>query len=88
MTSTDFLDSLDEADREQFIKIADEITQEANELVKQQEAENRENILKAGGKIITLTDDQRKQWVETMKPVWKQFEDDIGADLIQSAAKS
>ena len=86
MTSSEFLESLSDEDRAQFLAIADEVTQEANESVKQAEAANRENILKAGGKIITLTPEQRAEWVETMKPVWNQFEDDIGKDLIDAAA--
>jgi C4-dicarboxylate-binding protein DctP len=88
MTSKDWLDSLKPDVREQFLKIADEVTQEANLMVKTQEEENRQNILKAGGKINVLTDAQRKQWVDAMKPVWKQFESEIGADLIEAAAGS
>jgi tripartite ATP-independent periplasmic transporter solute receptor, DctP family len=85
MTSSDFLNSLSKADREQFVAIADEVTQKANQSVKAKEAANRANILKAGGKINVLTPEQRKEWVDTMKPVWKQFESDIGKDLIESA---
>ncbi|TPE51825.1 TRAP transporter substrate-binding protein [Maribrevibacterium harenarium] len=86
MTSSEFLDSLSDEDRAQFLAIADAVTQEANESVKAKEAANRENILKAGGKINSLTPAQRSEWVETMKPVWKQFESDIGKDLIDAAA--
>ncbi|PLX96565.1 MAG: C4-dicarboxylate ABC transporter [Desulfuromonas sp.] len=86
MTSTDFLDSLKPEVRDQLMKIADEVTQQANNEVKAKEAKNRQNILDAGGKINVLTPEQRKQWVDAMKPVWKQFEDEIGADLIQAAA--
>lgn len=86
MTSSDFLSSLSDEDRAQFMAIADEVTQEANESVKAKEAANRENILKAGGTINTLTPEQRAEWVDTMKPVWKQFEGDIGKNLIDAAA--
>ncbi|SBS28199.1 C4-dicarboxylate-binding periplasmic protein precursor [Marinomonas aquimarina] len=86
MTSSEFLSSLSDEDRAQFIAIADAVTQEANESVKAKEAANRENILKAGGTINTLSPEQRAEWVETMKPVWKQFESDIGKDLIDAAA--
>ncbi|ETX10053.1 C4-dicarboxylate ABC transporter [Marinomonas ushuaiensis DSM 15871] len=86
MTSSEFLASLSSADRAQFIQIADEVTQAANLNVKVAEAANRANILKAGGKINSLTPAQRQQWVDTMSPVWKQFEKDIGKDLIQAAA--
>ncbi|MEC8081837.1 MAG: TRAP transporter substrate-binding protein [Pseudomonadota bacterium] len=86
MTSSEFLSSLSDEDRTQFLAIADAVTQEANQSVKAKEAANRENILKAGGTINTLTPEQRTEWVETMKPVWKQFESDIGKDLIDAAA--
>lgn len=88
MTSTDFLDSLKPDVREKLLKIADEVTQQANEEVKAKEAKNRQNILDAGGKINVLTPEQRQQWVDAMKPVWKQFEGQIGADLINTAAGS
>ena len=86
MTSKQFLDSLDADTRNKLIKIADDVTVAANNSVKDKEEANRQNILKAGGKINELTADQRKQWVDAMKPVWKQFENEIGADLIAAAA--
>ncbi len=86
MTSKEFLDSLDADVRTQFLQIADEVTQQANLEVKAKEAKNRENILAAGGKINTLTPELRTEWVNSMKPVWKQFEKPIGKELIDSAA--
>lgn len=86
MTSSEFLKSLSPEDRAQLTQIADEVTQEANLSVKAAEEENRQNIIKAGGKINTLTPAQRQEWVNTMKPVWQQFESYIGKDLIDAAA--
>ena len=37
---------------------------------------------------MTLTPEQREKWREMVKPVWKQFEDAIGADLIKAAEAS
>jgi len=88
MTSKEFLDSLDAETRSKLIQIADEVTVAANNSVKDKEEANRKNILDAGGKINELTPAQRKQWVDAMKPVWKQFEDEIGADVIAAAAAS
>lgn len=88
MTSSEFLDGLDDDVRTQFLQIADEVTQAANESVKAAESANRANILKAGGKINELTPAQRQEWVDTMKPVWSEFERDIGKKLIQSAAEA
>ncbi|MEE4166565.1 MAG: DctP family TRAP transporter solute-binding subunit, partial [Desulfocapsaceae bacterium] len=88
MTSTDFLDSLKPDVKAKFLEICDAVTQEANLSVKAAEMKNKQNIINSGGKINELTPEQRKIWVETMKPVWKQFEKEIGADLIDAAANS
>jgi C4-dicarboxylate-binding protein DctP len=88
VTSTEWLNSLDEDVRTQFITIVDEVTAQANASVAAQEAANRQNILDAGGEIRELTAEQRKAWVDVMKPVWSKFEDDIGADLIAAAEGS
>ena len=88
MTSKEFLDSLDADTRAKLIDIADRVTVAANNVVKSAEEVNRQNIIKAGGKLNQLNADQRKQWVDAMKPVWKQFEAEIGADIIAAAASS
>ena len=85
VTSKEWLDSLETEVREQFLQIVGEVTVEANNSVAQKEAENRENIIKAGGAVRELDADQRKAWVEAMKPVWTKFEGDIGKDLIDAA---
>ena len=48
----------------------------------------RDSILDAGGTIRELSPEQRKAWVDVMKPVWTKFESDIGADLIEAAVAS
>ncbi|MBO0661912.1 DctP family TRAP transporter solute-binding subunit [Jiella sp. MQZ9-1] len=88
VTSTDWLNGLDPEVRDQFLKIADEVTQEANARVAEVEQKNRQNIIDAGGKVRELTPEQREKWVETMKPVWDQFKGDIGQDLIDAAVAS
>lgn len=85
VTSTEWLNGLEPDVRDQFLKIVDEVTQVANAEVADTEMANRENIIKAGGTIRELTDDQRKAWVDAMKPVWDKFQDDIGVDLINAA---
>ena len=85
VTSKEWLDGLDADVRDQFLAIVDEVTQAANDAVGQTEAKNRQNILDAGGTIRELTGEQRQAWVSAMKPVWDQFEGDIGKDLIEAA---
>lgn len=88
VTSTEWLNSLDPEIRDQFVKIVDEVTIEANASVAATEAANRENIIKAGGVIRELNPEQRQAWVDSMKPVWTKFQDDIGVDLIEAAVAS
>lgn len=88
VTSKEWLDGLPADVREQFLKIADEVTQTANDNVGKKEAANRQNIINAGGVVREMTPAQRKIWVDTMKPVWAKFEGDIGKDLIDAAVSS
>jgi C4-dicarboxylate-binding protein DctP len=49
--------------------------------------EGKAKIAASKAKIHQLTPEQRKKWQEAMKPVWKKFEKDIGADVIDAAQK-
>ena len=46
----------------------------------------RQSIVDAKSTIRELSPEQREAWVSVMKPVWQQFEGDIGADVIETAA--
>lgn len=85
VTSKEWLDGLDPEIRDQFLKIVAEVTKQSNDEVAKEEETCRDNIAKAGTEIRELSDEQRAKWVETMKPVWDQFKDDIGQDLIDAA---
>jgi len=39
-------------------------------------------------KVVPMTKEQLAAWRTAMKPVWKKFEGEIGADLIQAAQKA
>ena len=85
VSSVDFLDSLDPAVREQFLTILNDVTTSRNAAVKEVDLAARQSILDAGGKIVELTPEQRTVWVETMKPVWSQFAEEVGQDNIDAA---
>jgi C4-dicarboxylate-binding protein DctP len=85
VTSTEFWDGLDADVRDQLATILKEVTEARNAESYAVNQENRKLILDAGGTIRELTPEQRQQWVEAMKPVWAQFEGDIGAELIEAA---
>lgn len=85
VTSVDWLDGLDADVRDQFLTILEEVTTERNAAVGQVDADSRQAVLDAGGVIRELTPEQRQAWVDAMKPVWDQFEADVGADNIAAA---
>ena len=88
VTSTEWLDGLEPEVRDQFLTIVNETTKAANDAVADTEAKNRQNILDSGSTIRELSDEQREQWVSTMKPVWDRFRDDVGQDVIDAAQAS
>ena len=85
VTSVDFLDSLDADVRDQFLTILDEVTVTRNAESFAVNEVAKQSIIDAGGTILELTPEQRAVWVETMKPVWEQFVDDVGQDNIDAA---
>jgi len=85
VTSVDFLDSLDADVRDQFTTILDEVTTTRNAEAFAVNETAKQSITDAGGVIRQLTEEQRAAWVETMKPVWDQFVDDVGQDNIDAA---
>jgi len=87
VASTKWLADLQPDVRDQFLKILEEVTNARNAESTKVNEEAKALILKAGGKIRTLTPAQRAEWVSVMKPVWKKFEDQIGADTIEAALK-
>ena len=86
ITNTKFWSGLPDDVRSELGKIMAEVSVEVN---KQSEALNqgdKQRILDAKTtEIIALNDEQRAKWRDAMKPVWKKFEADIGADLIKAA---
>ncbi|MBL4750004.1 MAG: DctP family TRAP transporter solute-binding subunit [Amylibacter sp.] len=85
VTNVDWLAGLDADVRDQFLKIVAEVTAARNKESTALNDAAKASIIAAGGKVVTLTADQRQVWVDTMKPVWAKFEGDVGADNIAAA---
>jgi C4-dicarboxylate-binding protein DctP len=89
ITNSQFWNSLQPDVRTELESILAEVSVEVN---KQAEALNqtaRQKIIDAKtSEVVTLTPEQRNEWREAMKPVWKQFSKEIGADLIKAADDS
>ena len=85
VTSTEWWNGLDEDVRTQIATILNEVTVARNAESEKVNQEAKEAIITAGGEIRSLDADQRQAWVDAMKPVWDQFEGDVGADNIAAA---
>jgi C4-dicarboxylate-binding protein DctP len=89
VTSTEFWMSLPDDIRAEVKKALDEATLYGNEIAASQDLEDKQKIIDSKRtEIIILTDAERNQWIEAMKPVWTKFEDEIGKDLIDAAYHS
>lgn len=85
VASVDWLDGLDPEIRDQFLTILNEVTVLRNAESTAVNEGAKQSIIAAGGEVRQLDVDQRAAWVEAMKPVWTQFEGDVGAEAIAAA---
>ncbi|CAB1402954.1 TRAP transporter substrate-binding protein [Pseudomonas fluorescens] len=86
ITNTKFWNGLPPDVRSELDKIVVEVTAHVNKEAQQLNESDKQRIVAAKTtEIITLTPEEREQWREAMKPVWKKFEADIGPELISAA---
>jgi C4-dicarboxylate-binding protein DctP len=71
--------------RDQFLTLVGEVTEARNSESTAVNESAKQEIIKAGGVVRSLTAEQRAAWVEAMKPVWDQFAGDVGEDNIAAA---
>ncbi|HDR0619229.1 TRAP transporter substrate-binding protein [Pasteurella multocida] len=89
IVNTNFWNSIPEDIRAELSKILDEVSVEVNKKSHDLNLADKQKIIDSkASTIITLTPEQREKWRDAVRPVWKQFEDEIGADLIQAAEAS
>ncbi|GLZ27678.1 C4-dicarboxylate-binding periplasmic protein DctP [Stutzerimonas stutzeri] len=89
ITKTKFWKGLPEDVRTELEAVMAEVTVEVNRQADELNQKDKQAIAGAGTtEIIELTPEQRAKWREAMQPVWKKFENEIGADLIKAAEAS
>jgi C4-dicarboxylate-binding protein DctP len=88
VTNTEFWDGLPDDIRADLERILGEVTAKYNAEANRINDEARQKVLDAGVEIRELTPEQREAWVDAMKPVWDQFRDDIGSDLLDAAGQA
>lgn len=89
ITSKKFWDGLADADRDMLKTAMDEAIAHGNGLAAEINERDRKRIAESGyTKIVELSAEDRAKWVEAMRPVWAQFEKEIGKELIEAAEAS
>ncbi|TRX73522.1 TRAP transporter substrate-binding protein [Pseudomonas mangiferae] len=78
--------SIPHATRTQLEAIIDEVTFAVNHAAEEQNRADRERIVATGKtQVVSLSAEERQAWREAMRPVWKQFEPNIGEDILKAA---
>lgn len=89
VSSRKFWGDLPDDVRDEVKKALDEAVVYGNEVALQKSVDDKQLIIDSGrSEVIELTPEERAQWVQVMKPVWKKFEKDIGKDVIDAAYAS
>ncbi len=87
ITSDRFWKGLPDDVRGELEKIVAEVTAEVNKLAEQENQDAKQAVVDSGRtQVMDLTKEEKAAWREAMKPVWKTFEGDIGANNIEAAA--
>jgi C4-dicarboxylate-binding protein DctP len=89
ITSTEFWMGLPDDIRAEVKKALDEALVFGNQVAAEKAIADRQKIIDSKrSQVVELTDAQRQQWVDVMKPVWKKFEKEIGKEYIDAAVAS
>jgi len=89
VTSAEFWMGLDDDLRTEIQAALNEAIAHGNQIAADKAKADKQAIIDSKrSEIVNLTDAEREQWVEAMKPVWKKFEGQIGADVISAAEAS
>ncbi len=89
VTSRNFWESLSPEDQRDLQTAVNDAIAFANELAGKADREARQQVIDAGtAEVVQLSPNERSQWVEAMRPVWQQFEQEIGKDLIEQAYRA
>jgi C4-dicarboxylate-binding protein DctP len=75
--------------RQGLAKAMTESIDYGNKIAMTEDQDYRAKVIEAKkAEVITLTKAQKAEWRKAMKPVWAQFEPEIGKDLIEAAQEA
>ena len=83
--NTEFWRTLPDDIRTELEAIVAEVTAEVNARAESINLEHRDSVLATGKSVLVeLSESDLEDWRAMMRPVWDQFADDIGDDLMQA----
>jgi len=85
VTSASFWDGLPDDVRADLQRVVDEVTDRQNTQAYELNQAAKQKVIDAGAEVRQLTPEQRQKWVEAMQPVWEEFKDDVGKDVLDAA---
>jgi len=86
VTSAEFWNGLPADIRTELKKALDEAVALGNKVAAEKSKSDKQAIIDSKRtNVIELTKEERQQWVDMMKPVWKKFEPIVGKDLLDAA---
>ena len=89
VTSAEFWNRLDADMRSDMKTARDDSIAYGNQIAAQKDSDDKQAIIDSKrSEVGEMTAEDRAQWVAAMKPVWNQFADAIGQDLIDAAEAS
>ncbi|CAA6800999.1 MAG: TRAP-type C4-dicarboxylate transport system, periplasmic component [uncultured Thiotrichaceae bacterium] len=89
VTSEEFWSGLDKDVQAELKTAMDKAIALGNKVAAEKAESDKKTIAESGrSEIIELSDEDRQKWVDIMKPVWKKFEKEVGAENIAAAQKA
>ncbi len=86
VTSAEFWNGLPDDVRTELKKALDEAIAYGNKVAAEKSQSDKQAIIDSKRTtVIELSKEERQQWVDKMKPVWKKFEDIVGKDMLDAA---
>jgi C4-dicarboxylate-binding protein DctP len=80
-----FWESLPPDIRTELEKILAEVSVEVRRIAQEKAQSSRQAIVAEGAQVLELGPAEREAWINTLKPVWQQFEAEIGKEVIDAA---
>ncbi len=89
VSSAEFWNGLPDDIRSELKKALDEAIAFGNQIAAEKAMNDKQAIIDSKRTtVIELSPEERQQWVDAMKPVWKDFEGIIGKDMLDAAIKA